>query len=57
MATNTPKSDVPSPRDTRAKVISSLGGMPPKKTVSEIMKVNEPRARGAAPDAFAPATK
>lgn len=44
------KSDIPSPRDTRKKVIASLGGLPDKKTAEEIMRVNEPRARGAAPD-------
>lgn len=50
---NTPKSDVPSPRDTRAKEISALGGMPEKLKPEEIMKRNEPRARGAAPNSVA----
>lgn len=52
-----PKSDVPSPRKTRKQVIASLGGKPPKLTAEQVMKVNEPRHRGAAPDSFAPATK
>lgn len=51
------KSSVPSPRNTRAKEISALGGMPPKKDAEAIMKVNEPRARGAAPNSFAPSSK
>lgn len=57
MESKAPKSEVPSPRDTRAKEISALGGMPPKKSAEAVMKVNEPRVRGAAPDSFAPATK
>ena len=31
-----------------------LGGMPPKKSVEEIAKVNSPDARKAAPDSFRP---
>lgn len=48
------KSSTPSPRTTQAENAKALGGMPPKKSVEAIMKVNTPAGRKAAPDAFRP---
>lgn len=55
--TGFPKSDVVSPRDTQAKNVSALGGMPKTKEPKEIMKVNSPEGRTPAPDSFRPGTR
>lgn len=48
------KASCKSPRDTQAKNVAALGGMPPKKDVAAIAKANTPGARKSAPDSFRP---
>jgi hypothetical protein len=48
------KGKITSAANDQAQQRKNLGGMPPKKSVAEIMKVNTPSGRKPAPDSFRP---
>lgn len=51
------KSAIPSPSLTGPKYAKVLGGLPPTKSVEQIMKANDPGARTAAPGSFRPSER